>query len=69
MPKCIKCNTESAHSICESCVDELLDNMTPGELVAHALVGMDAINGKDKLFERLKNYKSLLSDEVKDGSN
>ncbi len=60
MPKCIKCDTESPHSICEHCVDELLGNMSNEDLVAHALVGWDAINGKDKLLGRLKNYKSLL---------
>ena len=60
MVKCIKCDTESEHSICGHCVDELLNNMSPEDLIAHALVGIDAIKGKDKLFERLKTYKSQL---------
>ena len=61
MPECIKCGTESDHSICKRCVDELLDNMGPEDLVAHALVGRDAINGKNNPLERLKQYKSLLA--------
>ncbi|KKN64711.1 hypothetical protein LCGC14_0488430 [marine sediment metagenome] len=60
MPKCIKCNVESGHAICAPCAEELLDNMNPEELVAHALVGMDAMDGKDKLLERFKTYKALL---------
>jgi len=60
MPKCIKCNKESNHSICESCADELLSNMSREDLIAHALVGMDATAGKTGLAERLKKYKGLL---------
>ena len=60
MPRCIKCDVESGHSICERCVDELLDNMSDEDLAAHALVGMDAMKGKDNLLRRLGNYKSLL---------
>lgn len=63
MPKCIQCNKESPHAICEECADKLVDKMSPESLVAHALVGMDAIKGKDKLFERLKKYKALLKEE------
>ena len=64
MVKCIKCDVESEHSICEHCANELLDNMSPEDLVAHALVGMDAIKGKGNLTERFKDYKSQLGNEV-----
>ena len=57
MISCIKCNDESDHAICERCADELLDNMSFDDLVAHAKVGIDAIRGKDKLMERFKKYK------------
>ncbi|KKL91934.1 hypothetical protein LCGC14_1889680 [marine sediment metagenome] len=60
MLKCIKCDMESEHSICKRCADELLDNMNPKDLVAHALVGMDVMKGKKDLNERLKFYKSQL---------
>ena len=62
--KCIKCNKESVHAICDSCADEFLDNMSDKDLLAHALVGMDVINGKDKLLEKLKYYKELLNEQV-----
>ena len=60
--KCIQCNIETDHAICESCADELLDTMSTEDLVAHALVGIDAINGKDKLLERLKDYKQKIKE-------
>ncbi|KKL07017.1 hypothetical protein LCGC14_2590220 [marine sediment metagenome] len=63
MARCIKCDIESAHSICGPCADELLDKMSPEDLAAHALVGVDAIKGKDKLLERLNNYKALLKEK------
>ena len=63
MPKCIKCNKESNHSICAKCTCELLDNMSREDLLAHALVGMDALKGKDNLLDKLKKYKSLLKEE------
>ena len=59
--RCIKCNSESEHSICVHCADELIDNMAPEELVAHALVGADAIEGKDNLLRRLEFYKTMLA--------
>ena len=60
MPKCIKCDIESEHSICEQCVEELVANMSPEDLVSHALVGVDAMKGKGNLLERLRNCKSQL---------
>ena len=58
--KCIKCYVETLHSICDTCVDELLSKMNRKDLIAHALVGMDAMDGKSGLVERLKKYKKEL---------
>ena len=56
MPKCIKCGEESNHSICSSCADELLENMTSKDLLAHALVGQDYLNGETDPMQRLARY-------------
>ena len=59
---CIKCNVETDHAICESCAAELLGNMNINDLVAHALVGIDAINGKDNLKDKLQDYKQKIKE-------
>ena len=60
MTKCIMCNKETNHSICEECVEGLLNGMSRKDIIAHALVGMDVMEGRGNLLEKLKEYKELL---------
>lgn len=71
---CIKCGKtikenpiKDSTTVCQTCVDELLNNMSPKELLAHAKVGLDAVidevtgyqnvRQKGDLNKRLKKYK------------
>ena len=60
MAKCISCNTETSHSICDACAGKLVSKMNRKDLIAHALVGMDVMDGKSDLVERLEKYKAEL---------